>query len=99
MSGNNDEPGGYQSQEGQAHAYLDFLAAQEKQGWQDPLVSNDDGGGAAGTDTDATHTDTDTGPDDVVANDNTGGGPPKPVKERSQRGHDAQMSSAPEDWW
>jgi hypothetical protein len=39
-----------------------------------PLVSDDDGGGAAGTDTDPTHTGIDTGPDDVVANNSTGGG-------------------------
>jgi hypothetical protein len=69
----NDEAGGSHTQEGQAHAYLDFLAAQEKQGWQDPLVMTDDDGGGAGADTDATNTGTETGPDDV-ANDSTEGG-------------------------
>ena len=69
----NDEAGGSHTQEGQAHAYLDFLAAQEKQGWQDPLVMTDDDGGGTGADTDATNTGTEMGPDDV-ANDSTEGG-------------------------
>ena len=71
-----DEAGGSQSQLGRAHAYLDFLADQERQqaGCQDPLVMTEEDGGGAGADTDATNdTGTKTGTDDV-ANYNTEGG-------------------------
>ena len=62
------EAGGSQSQLGQAHAYLDFLAHQERQeaGCLDRLVMTDDDGGGAGADTDATNdTGTETSADDV----------------------------------
>ena len=62
-----DEAGGSHSQLGRAHAYLDFLADQERQeaGCPDRLVMTDDDGGGAGTDTDATNdTGTETGADD-----------------------------------
>ena len=71
-----DEAGGSQSQLGRAHAYLDFLADQERQeaGCPDRLVMTDDDGGGAGADTDATNdTGTETGADDV-ANYSTEGG-------------------------
>ena len=68
-----DEAGGSQSQLGRAHAYLDFLADQERQqaGCQGPLVMTEDDGGGAGADNDATNnTGTETGAVDV-ANYNT----------------------------
>ena len=71
-----DEAGGSQSQLGQAHAYLDFLADQEGQqaGCPDRLVMTDDDGGGTCANTDATNdTGTETGADDVP-NYNTEGG-------------------------
>ena len=59
-----DEAGGSHSQLGRAHAYLDFLADQERQeaGCLYRLVMTDDDGGGAGVDTDATNdTGTETG--------------------------------------
>ena len=52
-----DEAGGSQSQLGRAHAYLNFLADQEREeaGCPDRLVMMDDDGGGAGADTDATN--------------------------------------------
>jgi hypothetical protein len=68
------EDGGSQSQEGRAHAYLDFLVDQERQaGCQDPFVMTGDDGGGAGADTDATNSGTEMGPDDV-SNYSTEGG-------------------------
>ena len=94
-----NEAGCSHSQLGRAHAYHDFLADQERQqaGGPDRLVMADDDGGGPGADTDATNdTGSETSADDV---DNTARkvGPPKPVRERRKRGHDAQTSSAPED--
>ena len=58
-----DEAGGSHSQLGRAHAYLDFLAGQER---QEAGCPTDDDGGGAGTDTDATNdTGTETGANDV----------------------------------
>ena len=71
-----DESGGSQSQLGRAHAYLDFLADQERQqaGCQDPLVMMEDNGCGADANTDPTNdTGTETGTDDV-ANCSTEGG-------------------------
>ena len=71
-----DEAGGSQSQLGRAHAYLDFLADQERQeaGCPDRLVMTDDDGGGAGADTDATNdTGTETGADDVPNYSTEGG--------------------------
>ena len=98
---NTDEAGGSHSQLGRAHAYLDFLADQERQqaGCPDRLVMTDDDGGGAGADTDATNDiGTETGADDVP-NYSTEGGTSQASEERRKRGHDAQMSSAPEEWW
>ena len=59
-----DEAGGSQSQLGRAHAYLDFLADQER---QEAGCPTDDDCGGAGADTDATNDiDTETGADDVA---------------------------------
>ena len=63
-----DAAGGSQTQLGQAHAYLDFLADQEGQqaGCPDRLVMTDDEGGGAGANTNATNdTGIETGTDDV----------------------------------
>ena len=71
-----DEAGGSQSQLGRAHAYLDFLADQERQeaGCLDRLVMTDDDSGGAGADTDATNdTGTETGADDVANYSKEGG--------------------------
>ena len=51
---NTDEAGGSQSQLGRAHAYLDFLADQERQQAGTETGADGDGGGA-GADTDATN--------------------------------------------
>ena len=66
-----DEAGGSQSQLGQAHAYLDFLADRER---QEAGCPTDDDGGGAGADTDATNdTGTETGADDVPNYSTEGG--------------------------
>ena len=66
-----DEAGGSHSQLGRAHAYLDFLADQER---QEAGCPTDDDGGGAGADTDATNdTGTETGADDVPNYSTEGG--------------------------
>ena len=66
-----DEARGCHSQLVRAHAYLDFLADQER---QEAGCPTDDDGGGAGADTDATNdTGTKTGADDVPKYNTEGG--------------------------